>query len=106
MAAPHRPLYFAFCAGGIYACYLTYGVVQEAIYRPASDGTKFRWSSFLLTLQVRAWVYAFAYAVAHGHVHSRMRSRMAYAFAYAVAHGPMHLGYAVAHKHLHSRMRP
>lgn len=41
----------AFCAGGIYVCYLYYGVLQEKIWKENQDGTKFTSTLFLLFVQ-------------------------------------------------------
>lgn len=40
------------CAGGIYVSYLTYGILQEGIYKyQAEDGTKFSYTFSLLVIQ-------------------------------------------------------
>jgi UDP-galactose transporter B1 len=39
------------CVVGIYACYLWYGVVQEALYQKQEDGTKFGATAFVMLVQ-------------------------------------------------------
>lgn len=51
MAQPSRLGLFLFCAGGIYAFYLTYAIVQEHIYMTRSDGTRFGATWLLICVQ-------------------------------------------------------
>mmetsp|Transcript_13494 Transcript_13494/g.16344 ORF Transcript_13494/g.16344 Transcript_13494/m.16344 type:complete len:342 (-) Transcript_13494:209-1234(-) len=44
-------LRLAICCAGIYSCYLYYGILQEKIYRPDLDGSKFSYTFLLLALQ-------------------------------------------------------
>jgi len=45
-------LQLVFCAGGIFVCYLTYGILQEKIYKfKHADGVGFKATFFLLFLQ-------------------------------------------------------
>ncbi len=41
----------AISIAGIYSCYLMYGIYQEALYRPQSDGTQFSATAFVLCFQ-------------------------------------------------------
>ena len=40
-----------FAALGIYCCYVTYAILQEDMFKANSDGTKFTFTFFLLTIQ-------------------------------------------------------
>lgn len=63
IAALPSELRLIICAGGIYACYLTYGILQEEIYKyRGPNGEKFTATLFILFVQcvINA---AFAYAV-------------------------------------------
>jgi solute carrier family 35 (UDP-galactose transporter), member B1 len=52
IAALPSELRLLICAGGIYACYLTYGVLQEEIYKfRGPNGEKFTATMFLLLVQ-------------------------------------------------------
>jgi UDP-galactose transporter B1 len=52
LAALPAELRLIICAGGIYACYLTYGVLQEEIYKyRGAQGEKFTATVFLLFVQ-------------------------------------------------------
>ncbi len=42
---------FFTCVFGIYACYLTYGYVQEGLYVPQEDGSRFTFTWVLLAAQ-------------------------------------------------------
>ena len=54
MAQHNGTLAFLVCVGGIYASYLTYGYVQEAMFRTQPDGTKFSGTWLLLAIQCAA----------------------------------------------------
>lgn len=52
IAALPSELRFIICVGGIYACYLTFGVLQEKIYKfKGKEDKKFSFTFFLLFVQ-------------------------------------------------------